>query len=184
MALSALLNFALRGFQALFGIIILGLSVTLIKGIHWGSLPSSIGYAAFVGGITVVAALVGLAATWVTFLEGWVGIIFDIVVALINLAGGITMTLKLDGVKCSINQKDYANNIKLVNEIFLGGCTGKGDKKVCWLSSAYANNEKKAREILLGHCRESQADMVFMYLATAAFIASALILFLRKRKGL
>jgi hypothetical protein len=86
---SPIINWALRAFQALFGIVILGLSVTLIRGHHWGSLPSSIGYAAFVGGVTILAALVGVAATWVSFLEGVVGLAVDGIVAILNIAGGI-----------------------------------------------------------------------------------------------
>jgi hypothetical protein len=86
---SPIINWALRAFQALFGIVILGLSVTLIRGHHWGNLPSSIGYAAFVGGVTILAALVGVAATWVSFLEGVVGLAVDGIVAILNIAGGI-----------------------------------------------------------------------------------------------
>jgi hypothetical protein len=86
---SPLINWVLRALQFLFGIVILGLSVTLIRGHHWGALPSSLGYAVFVGGVTIVAALVGVAATWVTVLEGIVGLAIDAVVAVLNVAGGI-----------------------------------------------------------------------------------------------
>lgn len=67
----------------------LGLSVTLIRGHHWGSTPASLGFAAFVGGISILASLIGLAGTWVSFLEGVVGLAIDGVVALINIAGGV-----------------------------------------------------------------------------------------------
>jgi hypothetical protein len=86
---SPLINWVLRALQFLFGIVILGLSVTLIRGHHWGALPSSLGYAVFVGGVTIVASLVGVAATWVTVLEGIVGLAIDAVVAVLNVAGGI-----------------------------------------------------------------------------------------------
>jgi hypothetical protein len=92
---SPIINWALRAFQFLFGVVILGLSVTLIRGHHWGSLPSSLGYAVFVGGVTIVAALVGVAAVWVTFLEGIVGLAIDVVVAILNAAGGIVSRLIL-----------------------------------------------------------------------------------------
>ena len=87
--LSSLFNFVLRGAQALFGIVVLGLSVTLIRGHHWGDLPASLGYGAFVGGLSFVAALIGLAATWFDFLGGIVGLVIDGIVALVNLAGGV-----------------------------------------------------------------------------------------------
>lgn len=89
MSVTPLINWILRAFQFLFGVVILGLSVTLIRGHHWGSLPSSVGYGAFLGGISIVAALIGFAATWVTFLEGIVAAIIDAVVAILNIAGGI-----------------------------------------------------------------------------------------------
>lgn len=89
MVLGGLVNFALRGFQALCGIIILALSITLVRHHHFGELPPSLGYGAFVGGVTLAAALVGVAATWVSFLEGWVGIIIDAVLALINIGGAV-----------------------------------------------------------------------------------------------
>jgi hypothetical protein len=89
MAIGTLVNWALRGLQALFGIVMLGLSVTLIRGHHWGDFPSALGYAAFLGGISILAALIGLAATWISFLEGIVGAGIDGIVAILNLAGGI-----------------------------------------------------------------------------------------------
>jgi hypothetical protein len=89
MAITGLIGLGLRGFQFLFGVVILGLSVTLIRGHHWGSLPASLGYAAFVGGLTIVAALIGIAGTWISFLEGIVGMALDGLVAILNIIGGI-----------------------------------------------------------------------------------------------
>lgn len=86
---SPLINWVLRAFQALFGIVILGLAVTLIRGHEWGNLPSSLGYAAFVGGITILAALIGIAAVWLEFLDGIIGLAVDGLVAVLNIAGGI-----------------------------------------------------------------------------------------------
>jgi hypothetical protein len=84
-----ILNFVVRGFQALFGIVVLGISVSLIRGHHWGSLPASLGFSAFVGGVTILGAALGVAALFLTFLDGMVGLIIDALVALINAAGGI-----------------------------------------------------------------------------------------------
>lgn len=86
---SPLVGFVLRGFQALFAIVVLGLSVTLIRGHHWGNLPAVLGFSAFVGGLSFLAALVGLAGSFFSFLEGTIGLIIDGVVAVINIAGGI-----------------------------------------------------------------------------------------------
>jgi hypothetical protein len=93
MAVGTLINWTLRALQALFGIVMLGLSVTLIRGHHWGDFPSSLGYAAFLGGISILGALIGLTATWVSFLDGIVGAGIDGIVAMLNLAGGIVRSL-------------------------------------------------------------------------------------------
>jgi hypothetical protein len=87
-----LLNFVVRGFQALFGIVVLGISVSLIRGHHWGSLPASLGFSAFVGGVTILGAAIGVAGLFFSFLDGMIGIIVDAVVAVINAAGGIVST--------------------------------------------------------------------------------------------
>lgn len=89
MVLSTIANWALRGAQGLFGIVILGLSVTLIRGHHWGDLPSSLGYSAFVGGITILAAGLGFAGSFISFLQGVIGMGIDAVVAVASLVGGI-----------------------------------------------------------------------------------------------
>jgi hypothetical protein len=84
-----LLNFVVRGFQVLFGIVVLGISVSLIRGHHWGGLPASLGFAAFVGGVTILGAAFGVAGLFFSFLDGLVGITIDAVVAVINAAGAI-----------------------------------------------------------------------------------------------
>ena len=101
---SSLFNIVLRGVQALFGIVVLGLSVTLLRGHHWGDAPASLGYGAFVGGLSILGALIGLAATWFDFLGGVIGLIVDAVVALVNIAGGIVSTLFLNQYRFCVHQ--------------------------------------------------------------------------------
>jgi hypothetical protein len=84
-----ILNFVLRGLQALFGIVVLGISVSLIRGHHWGTLPTSLGFSAFVGGVTILGAAIGVAGLFMSFLDGKIGMIVDAVVAVVNAAGGI-----------------------------------------------------------------------------------------------
>lgn len=82
-------NLALRGFQLLFGIVVLGLSATLIAGHRWGGLPATLGFAAFVGAVIIIGSIIGIASKWVSMLEGKIGMLIDAVVALIATAGGI-----------------------------------------------------------------------------------------------
>ncbi|KAF2032180.1 hypothetical protein EK21DRAFT_61429 [Setomelanomma holmii] len=180
---SPIINWALRAFQFLFGIVILGLSVTLIRGHHWGDFPSSLGFSVFVAGVTILASIIGFCATWVSFLEGIVGLAIDVLIALINIAGGIVLAIKLKGVKCS-DTDDLSNAFKLAeNDLFNGGWMKIKGKMYAWVASQYGDNGNKIRDVILGHCRESQAAMVFMFLAAALLIVSGLLAFLRKRKG-
>lgn len=89
-----IVNFALRGSQAVFAAVVLGLSVTLCKDqIIDGTLPASLGYVAFVGGISFVAAFIGVASTWVELLQGVIGAGIDAFILVLNLAGGIVSLL-------------------------------------------------------------------------------------------
>lgn len=81
--------FAIRGLQALFAVIVFGLATSLIKGHHLGSLPSTLGFVAFVGGVSFVAALLGIAARWILVLQGKAGVLIDAVIACFNVAGGV-----------------------------------------------------------------------------------------------
>lgn len=94
---NALVNFALRGAQALFAIIVLGLSVGLIRGQKWpGShIPVTHGYAAFVGGATLLGAFIGIASNWFELLQGIIGGAIDAFLTLINIAGGIVCNYHL-----------------------------------------------------------------------------------------
>jgi hypothetical protein len=86
---SPVLTFAIRGTQALFAIIVFGLSTSLVKGHHFGSLPSTLSFVAFAGGLSFVGALLGIAGHWVQVLQGQIGLLLDAAIAGINIAGGI-----------------------------------------------------------------------------------------------
>jgi hypothetical protein len=89
-----IVNFALRGAQILFAVVVLGLSVDLIRGQKGdGSLPGTLGYAAFVGGVSLLGAFIGLASTWIDFLQGVIGATIDSFLIGINLAGGIVSAI-------------------------------------------------------------------------------------------
>jgi hypothetical protein len=202
---SPIINFALRGAQALFAIVIIGLSVTLIRGHHWGSLPASLGFAAFVGGITFLAAIVGLVATWFEFLGGMVGLVIDGVVTLLNIACGIVRTsplliedrrnhaltvpklfaIKLKGVSCKVSVYDLDNVVKLDNnEWFNGGCKpASNGGTVCYTEYSNRGNDKKVLDAYLGHCREAQADTVFFFMTAIVMLVCGLMVWLRMKKG-
>jgi hypothetical protein len=85
-------------------------------------------------------------------------------------------------VTCNAKE-DVSNGLKLAeNDFFNGGCIKLGKEWACWVASQDWSS-KKIVDSILGHCRESQADMVFMFLTAGLFIGTALMAFLRKRKG-
>lgn len=90
---NAIITLALRGTQALFAVVVLGLSVGLITDHKTGSLPITLGYAAFVGGISLLGAFIGIAANWVELLQGIIGAGIDAFLTILNIAGGIVSNL-------------------------------------------------------------------------------------------
>lgn len=87
---SSIFNFVIRGFQILFASVVLGLSVGMVKGRGPGrDSPISLRYTAFVGGVTFLTAIIGIAAEWVSVLQGMVGLIIDGIIILLNIAGGV-----------------------------------------------------------------------------------------------
>lgn len=94
------------------------------------------------------------------------------------------LAIKLKGTDCKVSDSDVAEGTGiLLNDLFNGGCKKFGKDTACWVLREYDLNEKKIEDVLLGHCRESRAAMVFMFMATALLLASALMGFLRRRKG-
>lgn len=89
------INFAIRATQALFAIVVFGISCSLIKGHKHGSLPSTLGFVAFIGGVSFVASLLGAASHWIQILQGNLGMLVDAAMVGLNVAGGIVRHLFL-----------------------------------------------------------------------------------------
>ena len=88
-----ILTLAFRVLQLLFSATVLGLSISLIQGNILGNPPLSLTFSAFVGGVSMVGALSGLAAVWVQMLQGRIGLTIDAAIAAFNIAGGVVSTL-------------------------------------------------------------------------------------------
>ncbi|KAF1366051.1 hypothetical protein EJ07DRAFT_161099 [Lizonia empirigonia] len=178
---SPALTFAIRGTQALFAIVVFSLSISLIKGHHVGSLPSTLGFVAFVGGLSFVGALLGIAAHWLVVLQGQVGVFMDAVIAGVNIAGGILMAIKLEGVQCKAGkwENDW-NKIRnagklYTNVIICGGFQKEDGDNYCFWGDKIGT--------LLSRCRMSQADSAFMFLTAIVVAVAAVLGFLRMKRG-
>lgn len=83
----------LRAFQLLFAVVVLGLSISLIKGQKVGAAPTRQGYSAFAGAFGLVVSLFGITAIFVDSLASLFGGLatqaLDGLAFLALLAGGV-----------------------------------------------------------------------------------------------
>jgi hypothetical protein len=165
----------------LFAIVILGLSVSLARGQVIESVPSETVYAAFAGGLGIVAALLGFATTSESSVNKPLTWLVDGVSALALLVGGIVsfpdipfwkkgmktnhlyfdvkiFAVRLRGTRCSNWLTTYHN------VLLCGGCDydASGIRSNCW----YGSDQLKSR------CGSAIADTVFMFLAFVICIAA------------
>lgn len=209
---SPILTFAIRGTQALFAIVVFAISCSLIKGHHFGSLPSILGFVAFVGGLSFIGALLGIAAHWMQVLQGQVGVLIDAVVAGINIGGSIVsqllnpqhgyilslvapsdmyqlMAIKLKGVSCkAVKYKgigaEYSNDYKMVtSEIICGGMEWTKDDYRGFSCFWLFEDAGKHVGTLLSRCNISKADSVFMFLTAIVVAVAAVLGYLRMKRG-
>jgi hypothetical protein len=83
------------------------------------------------------------------------------------------LAIKISGVDCN-GDIDYHSAAKIVfNDIFNGGCR-RDDQCWYWFTDP---------EAMVSRCRSTQADCVFMFLAVLVLAVSAMLAFLRMKKG-
>ncbi|KAL8823542.1 MAG: hypothetical protein Q9191_005760 [Dirinaria sp. TL-2023a] len=160
---------ALRGLELAFSVIVLGLSANLVATQHFGGAPATTNYEVFVGIIGIVAALVGLAASFISALGGIVALALDGLTALFLFAGGIAFAARIP-TSCSCNQPHGLCTHLTHNNIVNGGV----------VTNEHAVSDNVDR---VGRCRQAQADTAFIWFAWAAFCASAFFSFLAWRRG-
>ncbi|PLN77168.1 hypothetical protein BDW42DRAFT_188218 [Aspergillus taichungensis] len=133
-----------------FGVVVLGLSVTLLLGQHWLSPPAATKYAIFTGAFGMLAALVGAAALYLDRLPGFV------IWAVDGLARRQAFAAILGGANC-FNARETSTN-----QLLSGGCWDFEGRKGCW---HMANFDTDALEM---RCMSAKADSIFM--ATGALV--------------
>ncbi|KAJ5999410.1 hypothetical protein N7451_007220 [Penicillium sp. IBT 35674x] len=163
-----------RGFQLVFSIVVLGLSITLARQQYYGSVPSQTGYAAFTGALGVLVALVGIVALFVDSLSGIIIWVLDGVAAVALLAAGIVYAVALKGADCSHPD----NGTTWDNPLISGGCKGKGDDKVCRDGSLGSDGWSTIKS----RCKRAEADCAFMFLACIATVAVLIASFLSRNR--
>jgi len=100
----------LRAFQMLFGIVVLGLSVTLIKDHNnhdydhdsdhtYSAVPLILPIGAAIGALTLVAAVFSIAIAWTNFLREYIEMLVDVVIVVMNIVGGTVCLVRMMTVK-------------------------------------------------------------------------------------
>ena len=82
-------NLIARAFQLLCGAVVLGLSISAIKWQYFGAAPASTSYSAFAGAFGVLAALIGIATSFVEAIPEIIMVGVDGLAAVLLLAGGL-----------------------------------------------------------------------------------------------
>ncbi|EHL01661.1 hypothetical protein M7I_2295 [Glarea lozoyensis 74030] len=112
-----IVTLAARAFQALFSIVVLGLSIALLKG--WGpfysseefhkngSPPAIHGYGAFCGGAALLVSIVGIVSCFFEALQGIVVLALDGIACLFVVAGGIAFAVKSGVGSCDVSNLEY-----------------------------------------------------------------------------
>lgn len=157
-----------RAFQSLFAIIVLGLSATLAKGQVQGSVPATIGYGSFTGGLGFLAAAVGFAALFVGFLDGIISWALDGLAGVAFLAGGIAFAVGLHGTDCSDISTTMNNSLlNVCSDNNCGDSVGQFEQKI------------------QSRCTSAKADAAFMFLGFifCMFVIAGSMFFSRNKRN-
>ncbi|KAL2803255.1 marvel domain-containing protein [Aspergillus granulosus] len=164
-----LITAILRGFQAIFAIIVLGISVDLARGQHtsFQALPTATGYAAFCGAFGTLVAFIGIASVFVSSLDGIITWALDGLSGVTMLASGIAYAVLLRDVSCS----NWATAWE--NTLLSGGCTKFDGEELCY----YGPDKLKSR------CVSAKADTAFMFISFVTCLGIVGYSFLVKGRG-
>ncbi|KAF2756494.1 hypothetical protein EJ05DRAFT_66086 [Pseudovirgaria hyperparasitica] len=173
-----------RAFQLIFAAIVLGLSVSMTQWQAVGKAPATTGYAAFCGGWGLVAAAIGLIASFIEAIPALVIIAIDALSALIFLAGGIALTVAMKGLSCSSSLQNYPSLFD--NKIVNGGCIEQDGERLCGTGGRPGDDEDDVQtraNSLKGRCQRGQADYVFLFLGMVMFLMAIGVTFFAKKRG-
>lgn len=171
--------------QLLFSIVVLGLSISLAKGQGFGKVPPETGYAAFTGGLGIVAGLLGIISLFVENLDGVITWLVDGVASVALLAGGIVRFPFTNICSSTYTPQIYAVGLKhtncnnwltlAANKLLSGGCYNDNDgDKMCW----WAGNKSELHD----RCVSAQADTAFMLLGFIACLGALIASFMTGRR--
>jgi predicted RND superfamily exporter protein len=164
------------------GAVVLGLSVTLLKGQVYGETPTTTRYSVFTGAFAMIVAFVGLICLFVSAVPSIVPMALDALIGVLLLAGGIAWAVGLKGISC-----DEAHGAKMyLNGLLNEGCLPsekKGQAPACGVIGN--DNGEGAFGRLNTRCKYAMSDEIMQFIL---FLICGILLFLgflimRKGKG-
>jgi hypothetical protein len=112
--LNLLASSVLRGIQMLFAIVVIGLSVTLVKGHndHNGFTglskpPTILPLATAIGALSLVTAVFSLFVSWTDLLREYIEMLVDVVVIMANITGGTVRIVGMWKLMSVLTRTDY-----------------------------------------------------------------------------
>lgn len=165
-----------RAILLLFGIVVLGISVTLAKQQVIGAVPPETGFGSFAGAFGLITCAVGLGSLWIDKIPTILVVGADALASIFYLAGGIALTVALQSVSSCTSTDDTITYDRLTNKLLSGGCINKDGRLFC--ASMDNENEKG-----IGRCQSVQADYVFQFLGFIFGVGAIAIGWMIKKRG-
>ncbi|KAK0627825.1 marvel domain-containing protein [Immersiella caudata] len=169
----------LRVLQFIFGVAVLGLSVTLVKAQVYGSAPTTTKYSTFTGGFGVFAAIVGAVGLFIEAIPDIANMALDGLSSVLLLAGGIAWTVGFQGVQCKDNA-GRDNVVKMIqNPLLNQGEDGEG-RYGFW---DYSKEDDENGNRLLSNCQKGFSDQILQFVAFGIGLALIGVGYVRMRRG-
>jgi hypothetical protein len=165
------------------GAVVVGLSVTLLKGQVFGATPTTTRYSVFTGAFGMIVAFLGLICLFISAIPAIVPMALDTLAGLLLVAGGIAWAVGLKGIKCDENHGTAMYLNGLLNE----GCQPaqkKGDSPYCGVAVGVTDPESKEPFNRLNtRCKYAMSDEIIQFILFAVCIILLCLGFLIMRKG-
>lgn len=176
-----------RAVHALLAIIVLGLSVTLMKGQKIGSVPTTTRYSVFLGAYGIIVTIIGLLGLFFEFIPNLITMGFDAAGALLFLGGGIAWAIGTKGLSCTNKNSPNIDHL-YTNSLLNEGCLPKKDNNkpypYCAVMGDSDDNDtiEKAFGALKSNCQKAFADEIIMFITFALATVLVLLGFLLFKK--
>lgn len=162
---------ALRSLQFLFSVVVLGTSISLIRGQVYGHAPAVTYTSAIVGAIGILASLLGFTAIFITALDGVVTLAVDGLASVLFIALALAMSIKLGVHSCSDLRYTF------FNAVINGGSylekTNHGEISIGLRTPSDYQHR----------CRTAGADAAFLWFGFFAFAVMIVYGILARRKN-